>query len=267
MSTKPETLNLSIGGLAIRLSIPDTDIFNQAKNRYRAFSSTTEGSSLIEFEVISGAHRFDTSLSWDNQKVVFNNPSIRGYIDLEANKGAFSLAMERPFEAIDYCTRVAYALLAFQAGGLMIHAAGISKNGRTYLFAGQSGAGKSTVSGLSRNATVLNDDLVVVLREGDDWRVHGTPFWNPSQVRPANDSALLEKIFFLVQDRLVFVEPISFGSALASLVSSVPVLTTNPQLGDELLVRCASMLTNVPHSKLHFLPDESFWKVIETPDE
>jgi hypothetical protein len=265
MTTKPFTFVLSIGGLPVSLRVSQANIYNLLKNHYREFAFSGEGANHLEFVISKDTHRWDTTVRLDDHRVIFDNPSIQGQVDLDNLGGTFHLAVEQPFEAIDYCLRVVFSLLAFRAGGLMIHAAGISKNCKTYLFAGHSGAGKSTVSSLSKDALVLNDDLVIAMREEAGWRVYGTPFWNPTQVKPTNDSALLEKIYFLVQDTNVFVEPISFGSALAFLVSSVPVLSTSPQLGDKLLARCASILSITPHYKLHFLQDETFWKVVEAP--
>jgi hypothetical protein len=46
------------------------------------------------------------------------------------------------------------------------------------VFPGQSGAGKTTLARKApRSADVLSDELCVVRRSEDGWRVHGTPFW------------------------------------------------------------------------------------------
>ena len=67
------------------------------------------------------------------------------------------------FEEVEYFLRVIYALLVFQAGGLLFHAAGIVRDGQCYLFFGHSGSGKTTVARLSSTDLVLNDDLVVLI--------------------------------------------------------------------------------------------------------
>ena len=60
----------------------------------------------------------------------------------------------------------ARAAVAWQAacrGGALVHGASAVRRDRAYLFYGESGAGKSTLSACNRRATVVSDDLSLVL--------------------------------------------------------------------------------------------------------
>jgi len=67
----------------------------------------------------------------------------------------------------------------------------------------------------------------------------------------------------VVQDIEVYLEPMGSGQALAELVSNIPVIPDDPSRGEILLQRGKRFLDSVPAQRLHFLPDDSFWKVIQ----
>jgi hypothetical protein len=91
---------------------------------------------------------------------------------------------------------------------------------------------------------------------------YATPFWNPTQVTPTNQGAPVIGLYRLVQDKEVYLEPMGPGEGLAELVSNVPVIPDDPSRGEALLQRCAELIKVVPVNRLHFLPDSSFWEVV-----
>jgi len=191
--------------------------------------------------------------------IIRRSPDAGG---IDQKIGCLQISSQQPVEDIDYIIRGAYALLAFQSGGVMLHSAGIARDGKAFLFFGHSGSGKTTVSRLSSNDTVLNDDLVLILPTDNGWYVFGTPFWNPTQVKPSPQSAPLARLYRLVQAKKVHIEKITPGEALAELVSSVPVIPEDPLRNRLLMKRLIEIIESLPVQKLHFLPDDSFWKAI-----
>lgn len=87
--------------------------------------------------------------------------------------------------------------LLARKGGVMTHACGVVDHGRGYLFAGNSGHGKSTMARLWHgDAQVLNDDRIVVREvEGRFW-MYSTP-WHGDFAQVSPDCAPLDRIFFL----------------------------------------------------------------------
>lgn len=83
---------------------------------------------------------------------------------------------------------------------VLLHSAAAIVNGQGLLFAGHSGAGKSTtVTMLANHAEILCDDRNVVRLWKDGWRVHGT--WSHGDVPDVSPaSAPLRAILFLQQD-------------------------------------------------------------------
>jgi len=93
--------------------------------------------------------------------------------------------------------------------GCILHSAALIIDGKGYLFVGQSGAGKSTISLLLKErGEVLCDDRNIVRREANGFRLYGT--WRHSDVTDISaNSAPLGAIFFLEQSPENHIIPIT----------------------------------------------------------
>ena len=83
--------------------------------------------------------------------------------------------------------------------GLIVHGCGVAREGRGFLFVGDSGAGKSTMARLwtgEHGVEVLSDDRTIVRKMGDGFRIYGTP-WHGEGKFGSPGSARVEKIFFI----------------------------------------------------------------------
>jgi hypothetical protein len=157
-------------------------------------------------------------------------------------------------------------MAVFKRGGILLHCAGVVRNQRAFLFFGHSGSGKTTVARLSPNDIVLNDDLVTLLPSETGWLAHGTPFTNPTQNPPSNQSAPAAALLRLVQSKTVRLESLSRANAVAELLSNIPVLPQNPAQLSQIIARLESLLDSLPAWYLHFLPDDSFWNTVDGID-
>ena len=73
--------------------------------------------------------------------------------------------------SIDTLLRIVHTLALAPQGGLLLHAASVVRRGRALVFAGASGAGKTTLSRLAPNGTaVLTDEVSYVRRDGEGYR-------------------------------------------------------------------------------------------------
>ncbi len=197
---------------------------------------------------------------FDGLQIFFDLPGYVGYIDPLRGAG-LRIASPDPVSGSDYFLRVVFSVLAFQAGGLMVHAAGVLRGRRAFLFLGHSGAGKSTVAANSPDDTILNDDLIILLPGRDGWTAHGTPFTHPGQARPSPGCGPAAALLFLHQSPRVSLEPLSPAQSLAALLASTPVLNAAPEPP---LDRCQAVVSAVPAFALHLLPDPSFWPHVES---
>ena len=68
--------------------------------------------------------------------------------------------------SIDAVLRMLHSLILARDGGFLVHAASAVRNGRAFLFAGVSGAGKTTISRLAPPDVVLLTDEISYVRKG-----------------------------------------------------------------------------------------------------
>lgn len=106
-------------------------------------------------------------------------------------------------------------------GGVELHACGlVDRNGNGYLFAGNSGAGKTTTARLWQNdaAEILSDDRIVVRPHDGEWWMYGTPWHGEAEIC-SSSRAPLRRIFLLDQAKSNFVTPASPAAAVARLLA------------------------------------------------
>jgi len=265
------SITLVIAGLPIRLECEDTRLLERLARRYADFLvSATEGFSVKIDWQLSGSQPDGCDyppVAFVDGILQLQRPDYRGEICLGDGRARLAILTQRPEEDVDYFLRLACACLAFGAGGLMLHSAGIVRNDFAHIFFGKSGSGKTTVARLSVDGLVLNDDLVVLMPGSNGWLAHATPFTNATQVPPHAASAPVAGLFRLVQDQKVYLDEMSRAAALAELIASAPVVASDPHLAGELIERCKSLAEACPIYNLHFRKNPEFWQIIENRDQ
>jgi hypothetical protein len=158
-----------------------------------------------------------------------------------------------PFDEVVFLARLA------RERGVLVHACGVSVEGRGLLFLGTSGAGKSTTARLFKErggVTILSDDRIAIRREGDGFRIYGTP-WHGEEGWETPASATLNAVFLLEQaprNRLIELAP---SAAVAQMmVRAFPAMWD--QDGLEFAVKfLADVADRLPVRRLQFQADPS----------
>ena len=141
--------------------------------------------------------------------------------------------------------------------GILTHSAGVILNGKAYLFAGASGAGKSTFSQLlvqARAGKMLSDERMIVRDIKGETIAFGTP-WAGTAGIARNGSAPLAGIFLLKHGKSNRIRKIEAASAADRLLplSSVPWYDLDTAAS---IIAFAKRLTNrVPAYEFRFTPD------------
>jgi hypothetical protein len=258
--------SLSIANFRIQANCNHSQLAQKLRQRYHEFQTPQKPNLRIDVQWM-GTERssslLDTKTAFRNGVLAFSALGYQGFIDEKKGQGKLQLSSAHPVEDIDYYLRVAFALLANAAGGILMHTAGILRDKRAYLFFGHSGSGKTTVCQVSAEVhTILNDDLILLLPRKNSWRAYGTPFWNPTQIKPSNQSAPVVGMYHLIQSKKVYAQKMGEAQATAALIANVPVIPQDPMRSKQLLETLSQLQKTIPIFELHFLPDDSFWNVI-----
>ena len=94
---------------------------------------------------------------------VMERGDFRAEWDLERRRGRVRQS-PNPY-SIDSVLRILHSLVLAREGGFLVHAASAIRNGRAFLFAGVSGAGKTTISRLAPPDVALLTDEISYVRE------------------------------------------------------------------------------------------------------
>ena len=265
-SEKPHSFSLGIADFTIRVQCNHGRLAEVMDARYAKFPPGLEESFNAQVEWVGkerSSSLLDTKTDFHDGILQFSAPGYHGFIDENAGQGYLELSSAQPVEDIDYFLRVVLALLAPKIGGVLLHTAGIVRDKQTYLFFGHSGSGKTTICRASMDDyLILNDDLILLKPKGDTWLAYGTPFWNPTQIKPTNQFAPSSGVYLLIQDKSVYTQELAAGKAIATLLSNVPIIPLDPVRSIQLLEILEQIQRNIPVYELHFLPDNSFWDVI-----
>ena len=182
---------LSVGGLRIGVACDDGRTSDRLRTRYApwltdsiAAQELNQSDSTVVVHCDSGERmpgRPSPEASFDrNRRCQVAAPGYLGVIAADGRSA--SLALAAPDVAdVDYFLRAVLAVLAYERGGLLVHAAGFVRHGQAVLLSGRSGIGKSTSVRMSvglPETAALGDDLILLLPGPVGWRAHGTPFWN-----------------------------------------------------------------------------------------
>jgi hypothetical protein len=145
-----------------------------------------------------------------------------------------------------------------QKGGLEIHSCGVvDREGDGYLFAGNSGAGKTTTARLWQPyaSEVISDDRIILRRENGGWWMYGTPWHGEAEICSAS-RAPLGRIFLLEQATTNEVKPISETAAVARLLSCTFPPFHDAKAVGAVVSTLANLVAEVPVARLAFAKDE-----------
>lgn len=260
-----DQIRISIAGIGMSIHSGSQWLLQVMASRYSEYLTSTAPDFITYIDwqkTIRTSLPAIPTLKFNNDLLKFNAPGYEGYIDGEKNSAKLIVSTDNPIIEVDYFLALVIAYLIYTKGGFLFHGAGIIRKQLAYIFFGKSGSGKTTVSRLSANDIILNDDLIAIIPEECGWMVYGTPFTNPKQVNGRNLQAPLDSMYRLIQDSRVYLDQMSDAQSIAEVISCVPVISTYSTYASNLADRCLNLITTVPVYRLHFLPDASFWRVI-----
>jgi hypothetical protein len=192
--------------------------------------------------------------------VTIDDRMRRGRLFFDATPRGPRYALDYPLDELLFQHRLA------REGALEVHACGVVWRGRTLLFCGRSGAGKSTTARLwrrhARGALLLSDDRVVLRPERRGFRAFGTP-WHGDGGFASADSRPLGALFFLRHGRTSRLRPLPAPEAAARLFARSFPPPWDPVGMSHALETCAAAASTVPAYDLAFTPDRSAVAIVQ----
>jgi len=147
-------------------------------------------------------------------------------------------------------------ILLSRCRGVMLHACGIDDRGHGYLFLGNSGHGKSTIARLwsENQATVLNDDRIIVREKNGELFMYGTPW--PGDFKEVSSKGLpIRKLFFLRHGEKNSAVPKNSAEAVLMLLTRCFPPIWDKKGMEYTMGLCHRIVQNIPCYEFSFEPD------------
>lgn len=256
---------IGIGDVAIRLNTIDADFLEILHQRYSGFTSAATHAEF-EFDVDLLPPTFDDpdvdlSVTQRSGHWLLDRGDFRAEWEPAARRGHIRQTAN-PY-SIDAVLRIVHTLVLARQGGFLLHAASAIRNGRAFLFAGVSGAGKTTISRLAPpDATLLTDEISYVRKREDGYVAFGTPFTGELAKLGENCSAPVAALYLLAQGPENHTEPVSAADAARGLLANTLFFAEDQELVQYAFKAACDFVDRVPVRKLTFVPEARVWEMI-----
>lgn len=259
------SLTIEIGEIPVRVHTTDPVFLNLLQERYAGFVSSSEDAEInLDVEIAAPSagdpdapvHVTCQRGRWTLQRGDFFaewEPARRqGWIRQTAN----------PY-SIDAVLRIVHTLVLAKEGGFLLHAASAIRNGRAFLFAGVSEAGKTTISRLAPpDVTLLTDEISYVRRQGSKYVAFGTPFTGELAKLGENVSAPIAALYFLAKGDENRIDSVAPGDAARSFLANTLFFAKDEELVQATFHSAFEFISGVPVFQLTFVPDARVWELI-----
>lgn len=259
-----QSVTTEIGGIPIRLRPSNPEFCEVLERRYAGFlNPLSEPAYCFDIHLDSPYKRSD-----EDARVFKRGPfwhlqrgDFRAQWDPRARRG---WVRQRPNPySIDAVLRITHSLVLAEQGGFLVHAASAIRGGRAFLFAGVSGAGKTTMARLApSDAVVLTDEISYVRRAASGYRAYGTPFAGELARSGANTSAPLDTLYLLEKGPENRINPIAPKDAARALMRHILFFAHEEEMVARVFDSVLEFVSHVEVSQLIFTADQRAWELI-----
>jgi len=259
------SLVITIGGMPVRVNTTDHTFLTMLQDRYAGYVHFS-GEAEIEFDVEIAAHSFanphaDVRVEQHNGRWTLERGDFRAEWEPSRRRG-WIRQTANPY-SIDAVLRIVHSLILARQGGFLLHSASAIRNGKAFLFAGVSEAGKTTISRLApADVTLLTDEISYVRKQNGGYIAYGTPFTGELAKLGENVSASVSALYLLAKGNENRIDPIAPSEAARSLLANLLFFAEDEELVQAIFHSAFEFVNKVPVSRLTFVPDHRVWELI-----
>jgi hypothetical protein len=256
---------IAIGGIPVRVNTTDLGFLELVQNRYAGFVSDEE-SVEFDFDVELSPPPFsspdaDVRVTQRCGRWLLERGDFRAEWEPAARRGSIRQTAN-PY-SIDAVLRIVHTLMLARQGGFLLHSASAIRNGKAFLFAGVSGAGKTTISRLApADSTLLTDEISYVRKRGEGYMAYGTPFAGELAKLGENASAPVETLYLLAQGPENRIDPVTVADAGRELLANMLFFAEDSEMVQQVFQSACDFVHRVPVRRLTFVPDARVWEMI-----
>ena len=259
------TAVIDVGGLAIAVHAADPDFLELLHTRYVGFV-TPEKSAEYHFDVelrspLEAKVRQELQVTYRAGNWLMERGDFRAVWNPATRRA--TIRQERNAYSLDAVLRIVHTLILAKQRGFLLHAASAVRNGKAFLFAGVSGAGKTTISRLApSDVTLLTDEMSYLRRQADGYAAFGTPFVGDLGIPGESTQAPVSTLYLLQKGPENRIDPVSIADAGRELLSNTLFFSEDVELVHHAFDTACDFAASVPVFRLTFVPDQRVWNLI-----
>jgi hypothetical protein len=258
---------ISVGDMPILVRTDSSEFKRLLQERYGDFVTSTAPRPAFELEIELDQPRIVTDPEEGVRMRLASGHWIMDRGDFHAEwdpvrcRGRVRQAAN-PY-SLDTVLRIVHSLILAREGGFLVHASSAVRNGRAFLFAGVSGAGKTTFSRLAPpDVWLLTDEISYVRRRDTGYEAFGTPFAGELGRVGEKIRAPLSTLYLLTKGSENRIEPVSDGEAARALLQHILFFAEDAELVRLVFHSVFDFVSRVPVRRLVFAPDARVWELI-----
>jgi hypothetical protein len=261
---KPRTVAIAIAGVAVGFTIGNAAMLDLVRKRYAGYLTSRRPQVVFSCR-FTRIGRFPASAK---AAVARQGRSAwcarRRDFDCRWNASSGTLRLPPSIYSFDACLRVLLATLLPSHGCILVHAAAVGSGGKAYAFPGKSGSGKTTISRLSRNGIILNDEISALSMSRRQAFVWGTPFWGEmGSGPPHNRPHALHALYFLQKSRANRITPLTTTEALRRLLRCICTFSADSDHIGDILAIAGRLVDATRTGVLAFQKSTAIWEYLD----
>jgi hypothetical protein len=243
--------------------ICESDFLNKffKKNFFRSIENTQPD---LTIKIINGYGvpflNYQVEVINHGVKITYRRADYQIEVDSEYKSATISVYDELALKHA--LTNLYSSFIVHHNWGLLLHSSCAIENRKAHIFAGQSGAGKSTAAKLSFPRCLLSDEATLLKITSSGVTVYNSPFRSELEAEPFEGSVELASIQLLHQALQNKRLKSTKSDALLHLMDKVFFWPRNQEETKAILKLMTMLVMQVPVYDLFFQKNNTFWELI-----
>ncbi|MDQ0198767.1 hypothetical protein [Neobacillus ginsengisoli] len=203
---------------------------------------------------------YEVEITKQQDKIFYRRADYIIEVDLEFRMASISVYDEL---ALKHALMNLYSsFIVYHNWGLLIHSSCAIENSKTHIFAGQSGAGKSTAAKLSYPRQLLSDEATLVKITPEGVSVFNSPFRSElgaDRYEGNIELASIQILYQALQNKRI---RLAKSDSFLHLMNKVFFWPHSQEETKAIMSLLTMLVKNVPVYELHFQKNNTFWELI-----
>jgi hypothetical protein len=257
-------LKTKIGDFFIHILCESKNLTTTLKRNFHSYilAENTQPDIVINIEDGFGVsfQDYNVDIMKDNNQILYRRADYVIKVDSDFKTAFVSVHDELALKHA--LMNLFSSFIVYHNWGLVIHSSCVIENGKAHIFAGQSGAGKSTAAKLSYPRNLLSDEATLVKITKADVQIYNSPFRSEIEADSFSGNLSLASVQILFQAIQNKRERVAKSDALFQLMDKVFFWPQSQEETSRIMKLLTLLVRQVPVYELHFQKNNSFWELI-----